>query len=233
MTTTTGASHIPNAPDPADEVGAEAEEPTGPERKCIVTGAVKPKESLLRFVVAPDGTVVPDLENTLPGRGLWLSPRRDMIETALAKKSFARAARRKVTVPPDLPDRVEALMRRRSLDLIGLARRAGAVTAGFEKVRALLRDERQGAVVLLAACDASEDGRNKVRALAPEVPLVDQFTGAELGAALGRDISVHAVVTRGPKGQGATLARRLHDLAERLAEYRRPSPDLPKAKGRG
>lgn len=211
----TASADAAEAPDPMQD---EAE-PTGPHRRCIATGAVRPKEELLRFVVGPDDTVVPDLENTLPGRGLWLSARRDMVETAMAKKSFARAARQKVIVPPDLPDRLDDLMRRRCLDLVGLARRAGMVTAGFEKVRALLKDQRQAAVVLLEASDGAADGRNKIRALAPDLPVIDLFTGAEVGAALGRDIAVHAVVTRGPKAQ-AGLARRLAGATSRLATYR-------------
>lgn len=223
------------APDGAAEREAEAAEdafapdaePVGPERRCIVSGAVRPKEELLRFVVAPDGSIVPDLENTLPGRGLWLSARRDMIETAVAKKAFARAARRKVEVAPDLPARVEALMRRRCLDLVGLARRAGAAVSGYEKVRTQLKEDQPGAVLLLAASDGAADGRDKIRALAPALPVIDLFTGAELGAALGRDIAVHVVVTRGTRGSQAGLARRLKEASRRLAEYQQPAAAGP------
>ncbi|SOD92039.1 RNA-binding protein [Caenispirillum bisanense] len=197
----------------------EGSEPAGPHRRCIVSGEVRPREDLIRFVLAPDGTVVPDLENALPGRGLWLSPRRDMIETAMTKRAFARAARRKVEVPADLPDRIEALMRRKVLDLLGLARRAGSVTAGYDKVRALLKDKRQGAVVLLEASDGAADGRGKIRALAPDLPVIDLFTGAELGAVFGRDITVHAVISAQGRAQ-ASLAERIGVQAERLARYR-------------
>ncbi|GAA0601256.1 RNA-binding protein [Caenispirillum bisanense] len=205
---------------PADEDGADDDlDPSGPHRRCIVSGTVLPKDALMRFVVAPDGTVVPDLENALPGRGLWLSPRRDMIETAVTKRAFARAARRKVDVPPDLADRIDLLMRRKFLNLLGLARRSGAVTAGFDKVRALLKDQRQGAAVLLEASDGAEDGRGKIRALAPGLPVIDLFTAAELGGALGRDIVVHGVVTAQGRAQ-ASMAARLKEQAERLAVYR-------------
>ncbi len=210
-------------PEDGEAVGddglADDPDPSGPHRRCIVSGTVLPKESLMRFVVAPDGTVVPDLEKTLPGRGLWLSPRRDMIETAVTKRAFARAARRKVEVPPDLADRIDLLMRRKFLSLLGLARRSGAVTAGFDKVRALLKDQRQGAAVLLEASDGAEDGRGKIRALAPGLPVIDLFTAAELGGALGRDIVVHGVVTAQGRAQ-ASMAARLTEQAERLAEYR-------------
>jgi len=64
------------------------------ERRCIVTRELGPKEALIRFVVAPDGTVTPDLENRLPGRGLWVIAKREAIDKASARGLFAKAAGR-------------------------------------------------------------------------------------------------------------------------------------------
>lgn len=164
-------------------------------RKCIFTGEILPRGRMLRFVVDPGGYVVPDVAAKLPGRGLWMCAEGGMIRTACAGGVFSRAARRKVRVPAFLAEQVELLLRRRCLDLIGLARRAGELVGGFEKVRAHLRKNDAG--LLLAASDGGEDGRAKVRVLAPGAVLVDLFDGAELGAATGRDRLVHAVVGRG------------------------------------
>lgn len=194
------------------EVDPAEEQPTGPERRCIVTGQVRPKEELLRFVVSPDGEVVPDLGRRLPGRGIWLSARRDVVNTALAKRLFARAARRQVEVPEDLVDRVEAQLERRCLDALGLARRAGQAVCGFEKVRAELK---AGKVALLVeARDASADGKGKIRGLAGDLPMVELFDGAVLGGVFGRDHAVHVSVAPGP------LARRLAEEAAMLAGFR-------------
>jgi len=181
-------------------------------RTCIVTGAQKPKDQLLRFVVGPDGNLVPDLDGRLPGRGLWLSGERDMVNTACAKGLFARAARRKVGLPENLADQVDSLMVRRCLDLIGLARRAGEVVAGFEKTKARLRDGKGG--VLLRACDGAADGRDKIGALAPDLAVVDQFSAEDLGRALGRDNAVHGVIDRG------RLADRVLRETDRLIAFR-------------
>jgi predicted RNA-binding protein YlxR (DUF448 family)/ribosomal protein L30E len=183
-----------------------------PQRRCIVTGQSLPREDLLRFVVAPDGAVVPDLDEKLPGRGLWLRAERDILRTACAKGAFSKAARRETKLPDDLAAQVERLLRRRCLDLIGLARRSGALTAGFEKVRAFLASEDAGA--LIAASDGAADGRAKIRALAPEMPMVDALTAEELGAAIGREHIVHAVVAKG------RLAERLLHEARRLTGVR-------------
>ena len=84
-----------------------------PERRCLATGDRTPKFGLLRFVVSPDGEVVPDLGERLSGRGLWLSSDRDALKTAVDKKLFARAAKAEVTVPSDIADRIETMLMKR------------------------------------------------------------------------------------------------------------------------
>jgi len=150
---------------------------------------------MVRFVVGPDGSIVPDVDNRLPGKGLWLSATRDMVETAASKRLFAKAARSNVTVPANLPDMVADLMRRRCLNQLGLARRAGLVTAGGEKVRAKIASGR--VAVLMEAADGSLSERRKLTALVPHAPIVDLFTSSELGAALGRDTVTHVGLTDG------------------------------------
>lgn len=185
---------------------------TGPRRRCIVTGEVRERDGLLRFVVGPDGAVVPDIEARLPGRGLWLTPRRHILERAMAKRVFARAARRPVVVPPELADRIEALLARRCGDSLGLARRAGLAVAGFDRVGEAVR--RGSAALLLFALDGAEAGRRKLGALGRDLPSASVLTADELGAAFGRERIVHVAIG------GGTLCRRLlHDLS-RLAGFR-------------
>jgi len=199
----------------AEGEGAEAPE-SGPLRRCLVTGMVQTKTALVRFVIDPEGAIVPDLDGSLPGRGLWLSARRDVVETATAKKAFARAARRAVVVPNDLANRVEALLRRRCLETVGLARRAGLVAAGFDVVKAAAK---QGHVMLLLeASDGAMDGRRKVTGAAPGVPVVDVFSAAELAAALGREHVIHVAISASRASERALVARLLADVA-RLVGY--------------
>ncbi len=168
---------------------------------------------LLRFVVAPDGGVVLDLAGKLPGRGLWCLPRRDMIDRACGRNLFARAARASVSVPGDLAEQVVGALRQRCLDLIGLARRAGLVTAGYERVRLRLAAGR--AAALIQAVDAAPGGRRKMSALAesamPGLPVVEVFTAGELGRVQGRDAAVHVVLAPG------TLADRFISEVARLS----------------
>ncbi|GAB5468825.1 MAG: RNA-binding protein [Rhodospirillales bacterium] len=163
-------------------------------RRCIVTGESLPCETLLRFVVAPDGQVTPDFTRRLPGRGLWLSAEAAIVRKAVAKNLFAKAARRAVTVDPDLPDRVAAMARERFLDQIGLARRSGVLVSGHVAVRAALAQRH--VKLLIEAADGAEKERRRLRAVAGDnVPCIDHLSAADLGRALGRDIAVHLAVT--------------------------------------
>jgi len=184
-----------------------------PLRRCVVTREVLPKAALIRFVVGPDGAIVPDVGEQLPGRGLWVKAAADALAAA-AKGQFAKAARRPVTVAPDLAARTEVLLTQRCLDIVGLARRAGQAVAGFEKVREALAHGR--AAVLLAAADGAADGRAKLQALGRDLPLVELFSVAELSAALGRENVVHAALGPG------RLAERLVVESGRLAGVRAP-----------
>jgi predicted RNA-binding protein YlxR (DUF448 family) len=182
------------------------------QRRCIVTGEVRDRGSLLRFVVGPDGAIVPDVAARLPGRGLWLTARRDIVDRAVAKRLFARAARRPVVAPAGLADRIESLLARRCCDALGLARRAGLAVAGFDRVSEAVRCGK--GALLLAALDGATAGRRKLAALGGDLPSASVLTATELGAAFGRDRIVHAVVGPGP------LCERLRVDLSRLAGLR-------------
>ena len=185
-----------------------------PERTCILTRRTRPREELLRFVRAPDGTVVFDLKGELPGRGAWLSPSREVLEEAVKRNAFSRAFKAASKAPADLPQQVERQLREAALSTLSMARRAGEAVAGFEKVREWLRSGQ--AAVLVEAADGAADGREKVmrlaRAVAPDVPLVETLDSAELGLAFGRERVIHA--TMKPGG----LARKFLRLAGKLRE---------------
>jgi uncharacterized protein len=166
----------------------------------------------LRFVVSPGGELVPDLAANLPGRGVWVKPHRDVLERAVAKRLFARAARRPVSAPAGLADHVEALLAQRCCDAVGLARRSGLAVAGFEKVCDAIRAGK--AALLLSAIDGAEGGRDKVRALGRDLPVLTVLTAAEMGAVFGRDHVVHLAVG------GGRLSSRLMADAEKLAGLR-------------
>lgn len=191
--------------------GGRAHDRDEPERRCLATGESQPRGGLIRFVLGPDGTVVPDVAGKLPGRGMWVSADRAALETAVKKKLFARAARQPVTVPEGLPDLVEGLVARRLIDTLSLAHKAGQALAGYEKAREVLASGR--AAVLVQARDGSERGKSKLRT-PPNAAHVGCLSAQELGLSFGRDHVIHAAVVAGG------LARRVVEEAAKLARLR-------------
>ena len=192
------------------------------ERTCIVTRQVLPEERLIRFAAGPGGVVVPDLARKLPGRGLWVEAVRGAVEQAARKGAFARAAKAQLKAPPDLADQVENLLKARLLQGLGLARRAGELTWGFEKVSAAIGAGR--AAWLIEAADGAHDGRRKLLQITLRQPvpprLIGVYSSTELGLALGLDNVIHLAFLAG-RGAG----RWTIDV-ERLSGFR---PLLPES----
>jgi hypothetical protein len=185
----------------------------GPLRRCIVTRESGPKEGMVRFVLDPDGHVVPDLEGRLPGRGMWLSANADVLERAVKREAFARAARRTVHVPPDLRARIEDGLTRRVRDLVGFARRGGQAVCGREAVLERLRTGRVG--LLVEAADGSLAERAKLVG-GRGVPVVAPLSADALGAVFGRDHAAHVALAPG------RLADAVAAEAKRLAGFGAP-----------
>jgi predicted RNA-binding protein YlxR (DUF448 family) len=199
------------------------------ERFCVVERSVKPVDDLIRFVVAPDGAVVPDVKRNLPGRGLWVSATRAAIETAARRKLFAKGFKKEVRAGADLGEITDRLLERAALDSLSIAGKARTVVTGFTKVEAALN--RGSPLGLLHASDGSEDGLRKLRALlrrneddqGPEIPVIRAFSGTQLDLALGRSNVIHAALLAGPASQGF-LTRCQRMMRFRTGEIETPGP---------
>lgn len=202
--------------------GGRTKDRDEPERRCVVTGERGGKAGLVRFVLDPDGVVTPDLAEKLPGRGVWATAERDVIDRAAARGAFARGFKRAVKAPEGFADQVEAGLSRRTTELLSLARKAGLAVCGFERAKAALID----AAALLQAYDGAEDGRAKLRRAAAAltegsddpIVVIDVLSKSELGLAFGRTYVIHCALAAG------SLSSLILKEAARLRGFRTPTP---------
>ncbi len=204
--------------DDADEC-AEATDEKGPERTCVVTRRKGAPATMIRFVVGPDGTVVPDIRAKLPGRGVWVDATAETVAIAVRKGAFPRGFKAKVAAAATLADDVDALLERDALQSLAMANKAGAVTTGFAKVEAAVATGTVAA--LLHSADAGADGVRKLegaRRTAPGRTIVTfkVFSSQQLDLALGRTNVIHAALTAGT-ASAAFLTRCRRLMAYRLA----------------
>lgn len=189
-------------------------------RTCIVTREARDAGELIRFVADPAGRVVPDLKRKLPGRGVWVTARRKVVDAAVKKRAFTRGFKRDVVADESLGAEVDALLEKDALGALSMARKAGEIRTGAFKVDQAIRAGE--AALVLHAADAAPDGVRKldgaVRALEAAgggpVVVAAPFTSTQMDLALGGDNVVHAAAMKG----GASRA--LIECVSRLQRYR-------------
>lgn len=187
------------------------------ERTCVASGETLPEAQLVRFVLGPDGALVPDVAAKLPGRGVWVRADKASLAQAIKRGGFSRGLKSKIEAPPGLAELTETLLARRCLDLLGLAKKAGALAVGGTRVEEAIR--KAAPHCLIEASDGAEEGRERLVRLVfglwgVEPPLTGCFASAELGVALGRDPVVHAALL------GESMAQRWMIETGRLAGFR-------------
>ena len=196
-----------------------------PERRCILTGSHGSRDELIRLAISPDGDVLPDALARAPGRGAWIGVSRGELETALAKGKLKGALARAykgaaLTIPADLPQRIEVALTRAFTDRLGLEMNSGKLLVGSDRIA---ENARMGKVRWLAhAADAGTDGSRKLDQ-AWRVGEDEEGSGKQgitlpldrttLSVALGRDNVVHLALT------DKRAAARLSDPLQRLLRY--------------
>ena len=202
-----------------EQDGAPGRQTVETVRRCALTRRRLAKDRLIRFVIGPDGTVVPDLKEKLPGRGVWLTAAHDTVDDAAKRNVFARALKAKAEVPEGLAAQVDGLLAEAALSALALTNKAGEVVFGAAKVEEAIRKGR--VLALVHASDAAEDGCRKLDGKAlgmtggAPIPAVRALNADELGLASGRTNVIHAALIQG----GA--ARKFLAAASRLARYRK------------
>ncbi|RFB77933.1 RNA-binding protein [Methylovirgula sp. 4M-Z18] len=193
----------------------------GSERTCIVSRATLPPAAMIRFVLAPDGEVTPDIRRKLPGRGVWVTARASVLAEALRKKAFDKAFKKSVRAPDKLVSLVDHLLEQDALQSLSMANKAGVVTTGAAKIEAALVKKTLAAV--LHAADGSADGVRKLRQVLRRqlgeagnaIAEIGVFSSVQLDLALGRVNVIHACLDASPVADAfLNRARRLQDFRE-------------------
>jgi hypothetical protein len=199
----------------------------GPERTCVLSRAIRSKDSLIRLALSPDGEVAPDVRARAPGRGAYIGVGRAALDEANAKGklkgALARAFKQDAKVPADLGEKIEAALKQSALDRLGLEARGGTLLTGAERIE---QAARSGKVhLLIHAADAGEDGNRGLdqawRVGAGERQgLVFPEGRTILSMALGRENVVHIALT------DPAAARRVRHAIDRWLTFIDPEAGL-------
>jgi uncharacterized protein len=191
-------------------------------RMCIVTRESGSPDELIRFVAAPDGSIIPDLKRQLPGRGCWVKIDRSLVDKAVAKKTFARALKADVKAADDLGETVDRLLAQQLMQMMNMARKASQFITGASKVDAAIR--AGAAIAVFHSTGAADDGVRKIdqarkawhlgMETEEEIPSFRLFSESEMEGVMGQNAFIHAAVLAGQAGEGVVKR------AKMLEQYR-------------
>lgn len=164
-------------------------------RTCASCRKTDDPEGLVRWVLGPDGQVVPDLLGRSFGRGAWTHDTKECLRAlpGALSRSFRAAVQ---TDRQTLLERLAEASEHRATQLLGAARREGHLAFGATPVQAAVK--RGSAELVLVARDA------QAAAALPEVEQMVRSgraavwgTKERLGALCGRpEIAVLAILDR-------------------------------------
>jgi len=190
-----------------------------PQRSCVSCHETRDKDALIRYVLSPEGEVLPDLEERLPGRGAYTCIDSRCLKTAIERRLFNRSFKRDViTMSSDaMITALSSQMRFRILGYLGLANRAGKVVPGSALVCEALRG-RNIPELILVAVDASEGISGKVFRLAAahNVRAERTLSKDDFGSILGKSPRSAIAVKR--SGFTARLVREIERYENFLVE---------------
>ena len=181
-------------------------------KTCFVTKETLPRTEMLRFVSAPGRIITFDGTEKLPGHGFWLKADKDILNQAISKRIFYKAAKGTVKIPDDLADQVRHALKNRCLNLLGLCRKAGLLVYGFEAVKKALATQTPAAV--FEALDSSEREENKLIKEDTSFPVWHILSRENLGQIAGETEIVHLALLNGTLSQQANIIARKIDLLE-------------------
>jgi predicted RNA-binding protein YlxR (DUF448 family)/ribosomal protein L30E len=160
-----------------------------PQRSCLGCRQSRDRDALIRFVLSPQGDLVPDIEAKLPGRGAYTCVNHECLLAAVKQRQFSRAFKREVVTaaPDEMAGRVAGVMQRRLLGYLGLANKAGHVISGGSLVSDAIRGGHKPGLILIAA-DVSESIGEKIELLATvhHIACFRIMKKEEFGAILGK-----------------------------------------------
>ena len=186
----------------------------GPERTCIGCRGVFPKDEVVRIVAGSDGTVVLDYREKLPGRAVYVCPKRACIESAMSKEALSRSLKLRIKSPSasEFTAMLVSAINGKVRALIFMSAKSGKLAAGYSAVQDAL--EKGRIEMLIWAQDLSDGTREKLQqAGAASLRQATMLSRDDLGEMLGRElVGVIALLDRGLANAVWNEAGRLNSL---------------------
>tara|TARA_B100001057_G_scaffold475314_1_gene541968 strand:- start:536 stop:1114 length:579 start_codon:yes stop_codon:yes gene_type:complete len=159
-------------------------------KKCVIKGKAFEKKFMLKLVLSPDGKIILDLNEKLPGKHIWISSERNSLVEAESKNLFSNFFGISKDENKKILYSITSFLKKRIIQRISLARKSSFAICGYEKIKsALLQDKID---LLIQACDGSKKEKSRLRGKFYNKFLIECLKSSEIGVAFGRNYTIHA-----------------------------------------
>ncbi len=188
------------------------------ERRCIISKQPLDPKYALRLVVDPNGQIIFDLKGKLPGRGYWIAANRDVINVLQTNRKKRQQIFGGAILPENFHASLEIALKNHIIQQIGLARRAGIICFGFEKIKEWIQSNK--VALALIASDASEAETQRLKIKNFGCPFFELLSGEELAAVFSHSYIAYMVFNSG------NLTENIYNSSSRLQGLRKGNISL-------
>ncbi len=185
--------------------------PDMPSLQCAITAEPLEKEWAIKLVMSPQGVVVPDLDDALPGKALWAVCKPSIWRELLKEEVLERLFGKEAVLLPNFEQRCITMMRQQALQWLALSKKAGKLIVGGQKVKVALNEGRV-LLVFQAAGGSKRELKNLLQGPYKSISVCDFFTTDELAGVLGQNHIGYLALLKG--GLSEKVFRRCIQLVE-------------------
>ena len=117
-------------------------------KKIFLNSSSINKDDFIKISLSPDNRLVPDLRDKLPGKSIWLPANKALITDILRKKDLKSYFGVSEILTPDLVFLIEMILRKKILNSISLAKKAGFLAIGLDTIKTKLIEKNHCLIVV-------------------------------------------------------------------------------------
>ena len=118
------------------------------DKKSFSANAGIDENDFIKFSLSPDNKLVPDLHNKLPGKSIWVTPNKALIEFIQERDDVKAHFGVSHLLSNDLISLIKKILRKKILNSISLAKKSGYLAIGLDTIKTQLTEKNHCLIVV-------------------------------------------------------------------------------------
>ena len=117
-------------------------------KKSFAENADLDENDFIKFSLSPDNKLVPDLHDKLPGKSIWATTDKALIECIQERKDVKEHFGVSHVFTNDLLFLIKKILRKKIVNSISLAKKAGYLAIGIDTIKAQLKEKKHCLIIV-------------------------------------------------------------------------------------